>query len=153
MTEEERIAENRKLITEYPFLNPWNFFAGEPISNDGKYTELDLMPKGWRTAFGIQLCQDLKEALIEDNDLETWHIVQMKEKYGMLRIEDNGTKIGSRVPDILRKYEQLSERICIECGKPATKITLGWISPYCDKCCPRGKHMPIEQYFTEGSNG
>lgn len=149
LTEEE----NKRLITEYPFLAPWNFFEGKPISNDGKYTELDLMPKGWRKAFGEQLCRALKEALIEDDDLESWHIVQMKEKYGMLRIEDNGTKTGSRVPDILDKYERLSERTCIECGKPATQITLGWISPYCDKCCPRGKHMPIEQYFAEDSNG
>lgn len=36
--------------------------------------------------------------------------------------------------DIISKYEDLSERTCCKCGKPATKITKGWICPYCDDC-------------------
>ena len=36
--------------------------------------------------------------------------------------------------EIIEKYENLSYHTCINCGKPATKISTGWICPYCDNC-------------------
>lgn len=39
-----------------------------------------------------------------------------------------------KIPEILRKYEELSYKTCIICGKPAKYITNGWISPYCEDC-------------------
>lgn len=38
------------------------------------------------------------------------------------------------------------------CGKPATQITTGWISPYCDDCIPQYegepfRTIPIEEYY------
>ena len=39
-----------------------------------------------------------------------------------------------QIPDIIIKYELLSEKTCIDCGKPAKYMTLGWISPYCEDC-------------------
>ena len=35
---------------------------------------------------------------------------------------------------IIPKYEELSYHTCINCGKPATKRSTGWICPYCDDC-------------------
>jgi len=144
------ICENKKLCERFPFLIPWNRFTGErPPDYDWTYTELDCMPDGWRKAFGTQMCEEIRAALIDDGDLDRWRIVQMKEKYGTLRLYDSGTKIGSRVHKIEQKYELLSERTCIVCGAPATRMTLGWISPYCDKCCPEHGSVPIEEYFGE----
>lgn len=158
--------KNKALCERFPFLIPWNRWSGTLITEaqnggfwpggpdsapefDWEYTELDEMPDGWRIAFGEQMCEELREALVADDDLYRWRIVQMKEKYGQLRLYDNGWKVGSKVPDIIAKYERLSERTCICCGKPATKITTGWVSPYCDACCPDERTMPIDEYYDD----
>ena len=157
-----QIKTNKELCQRYPFLIPWHRFTGELSVDrsdwkhpraippyDWSYTELDNMPEGWFKRFGIQMCEEIRDALIEDDDLERYRVVQLKEKYGSIRWFDTGTKIGSRVPMIIDKYSRLSERTCIHCGKPATQITLGWISPYCDDCCPEFGAIPIEEYFME----
>lgn len=158
--------DNRRLCDQFPFLIPWNRWSGYLITEcvngkrgywpgnpevvptyDYSYTELDNMPTGWRKAFGLQMCQELKDDLVKWNDLDRWRIVELKEKYGMLRLYDNGWKSGSQIPEIISKYEDLSMRTCIICGKPATKITTGWISPFCDDCCPDERSVSIEEYY------
>ena len=61
---------------------------------------------------------------------------------------DNGnTKAGH---EILRKYEDQSARTCSCCGQPATRITKGWISPYCDDCCPQDEpSVPVSEYYSD----
>lgn len=144
---------NRELCERYPFLIPWNRWTGELLTGDPEFnyefTELDNMPMGWRKAFGKEMCEEIRAALIEDGDLERWRIVQMKEKYGSLRLYDNGYKQGSRIPDIISKYENMSMRTCINCGKPATKITRGWILPYCDDCVKDDNAIDIDEYYEE----
>ena len=55
---------NKQLIEKYPFLMPYNIWTGEPIEDyDYEYTWLDDMPDGWRNAFGLQMCEELKQAL------------------------------------------------------------------------------------------
>ena len=144
------IRENKELCERYPFLIPWNRWSGDPVPDyDYSYTELDNMPEGWRMAFGLRMCEDLRNALIDDNDLDRWRIVQLKEKYGELCLYYNGHKTGSTVPMIIDRYAKLSMRICIRCGAPATRMTTGWVSPYCEKCCPNERSMPIDEYFKE----
>lgn len=99
------------------------------------YTELDAMPVGWRKAFGIQMCQDIRTQLKKDHCLYQYRIVQIKEKFGTLRWYDECSS--KAIQDIIQKYEDLSWNTCINCGKPSTKITNGWISPYCDECFPK----------------
>lgn len=157
---------NRELCERYPFLIPWNRWSGMLITEaenggfypgnqeavpeyDWEYTELDAMPTGWRKAFGEQMCEEIREALTEVGDLDRWRIVQLKEKYGGLRLYDNGYKASSRIPQIIDKYERISARTCIVCGKPATRITTGWICPYCDDCCPDERSVAIEEWFEE----
>ena len=48
-----------------------------------------------------------------------------------------------KIYDIVDKYEVLSTHTCVECGKPATKMSTGWICPYCDEHAPEGSE-PIE---------
>lgn len=138
---------NKKLCKRYPFLIPRNRWTDEIAwVKRGKckdwrwhqryaYTELDAMPNGWRAKFGEQLCEELREELIRVNYLDKYRIMQIKEKYGGLRWYDNGnTREGY---EIIRKYEELSYKTCIDCGRPATKMSVGWISPFCDKCAER----------------
>ena len=131
--DEEVIEHNKKLIERYPFLAPRNVWTGLMVSDyDFSFTELDCMPSGWRKKFGIELCEELRNELIKHDFLDSYQITQIKEKYGTLRWYDAGnTEEGHK---IIRKYEDLSWDICIDCGEPATKETIGWIMPVCDKC-------------------
>lgn len=119
------------------------------------YTELGAMPVGWRKAFGMQICKDIRHALIYtviDKENITWktpgkrikayitgfkylfnyRITQIKEKFGGLRWYDERST--EAVHNIIDKYESISYNTCIHCGKPAEYMTTGWISPYCADC-------------------
>ena len=98
------------------------------------YTELDAMDSGWRKAFGIQMCKEIKTELKKHKFLYKYRIVQIKEKFGGLRWYDAGIPKDSKIWDIVDKYTQISYKTCVVCGKPATKISKGWICPYCDDC-------------------
>ena len=108
------------------------------------YTELDDMPTGWRKAFGIDLCKELKTELKKHKYLRKYRITQIKEKFGGLRWYDNSnTKEGY---NIIQKYEHISFNTCINCGKPATYVSAGWISPYCDNCKDnKHNYVPITE--------
>lgn len=101
------------------------------------YTELDSMDKGWKDAFGMNFCKDLRKALIRTGGyklLFRFRILQIKEKYGRLEVYCIG--YNNEINKVISKYSKLSEKTCIRCGKPATWISKGWISPYCDDCVP-----------------
>lgn len=101
------------------------------------YTELDSMDKGWKDAFGMNFCKDLRKALIKTGGyklLFRFRILQIKEKYGRLEVYCIG--YNDEIDKVISKYSKLSEKTCIRCGKPATWISKGWISPYCDDCVP-----------------
>jgi hypothetical protein len=112
------------------------------------YTELDAMPDGWRKAFGIQMCKDIKQTLIKElgyKGLFNYRISQIKEKFGGLRWYDSGgTKT---INDIIDKYEDLSYNTCIVCGKPATKVSQGWICPFCDEHIGDRAYIEIEKAY------
>ena len=150
----DNIENNKELIEKFPFLLPHNRWTNK-VSNDYdySYTELDAMPHGWRKAFGLQMCEEILSVLKEDDDLlEKYRILQIKEKWGSLRWYDNFTTDG--LSKVIDKYKELSMRTCIDCGEPATKISMGWISPYCDSCANKleeyDEHfMPIEEYYSK----
>lgn len=141
---------NKQLCEKYPFLLPRNRWTGLVHPDyDYSYTELDAMPDGWRKAFGEQICEEIKQELEENNLLDQYRISQIKEKYGRLCWYDFGCT-EKMLHEIIPKYEELSKCTCIRCGKPATKITLGWISPYCDDCCPMSEYATsIDEYFSK----
>ena len=97
------------------------------------YTELDAMDDGWRKAFGIQMCKEIRSALLSHgwSYLFKYRIMQIKEKFGELRWYDEFST--QDIQDIINKYEDISRHTCIVCGKPATKMSTGWICPYCDE--------------------
>lgn len=134
--------KNKKLCERYPFLIPRHVWTDKVMWEVSKsdwryiapysYTLLDTMPKGWREAFGEQMCEEIRNVLIKENYLYKYRITQIKEKYGEVRWYD--WCASQEVNDIINKYTKLSRRTCICCGRPATKISLGWISPYCTSC-------------------
>lgn len=123
-----RLNENKKLIELYPFLLPQN------VKNyDYSWTELDSLPIGWKKAFGLLICEDIKKELVKNNLLDSYCVIEIKEKYGSLRWYDfNATK---EITNIITKYEHISSFVCVDCGKINVPIyDFGWISPNCPKC-------------------
>lgn len=98
------------------------------------YTELDAMPVGWRKAFGIEMCKEIKSALLKDGGrraLLQYRITDIKEKYGSLHWYDEWSTYTTR--KVVMKYEYISEHTCIVCGQPADGMTPieYWRCPYC----------------------
>jgi len=132
--------ENKKLCEKYPFL-AW---YGDPLymgySEEGepnyKFTWEDEVPEGWRKAFCPQMWDELKEILAKADYIDKFRFVQIKEKWGQLRLYYNGVpeEIYDEIEAWEAKYEKLSEKTCIHCGKPAEYMSIGWISPWCEDC-------------------
>ena len=83
----------------------------------------------------VVMCAEIKQALLEEGGeelLDQYRVDQIKEKYGFLRWYDSFST--RRIQDIVSRYEKLSARTCIQCGKPATKLSRGWIAPWCGEC-------------------
>ena len=137
-TDDEEVKKrNRELCERYPFLKYRSQFGGEDLDGyDYDFTYLDSMPRGWKKAFGVQMCEELRDILIEGDFLDEYHVFQVKEKYGGLRWYDSGVpkNIWDKYAAWLKKYEDLSEQTCISCGKPGIMRDGGWISPWCDDC-------------------
>ena len=138
----EEIVINRWYEFWYKVIDWFDTKVLDKILFLPSYTELDAMEPGWRKAFGIQMCKEIKKELKKHKFLYKYRIVQIKEKWGYLHWYDSGTPKDSKIYDIIRKYEEVSAKTCGVCGKPATKISKGWISPYCDDCIG-------DQQFTE----
>lgn len=125
------ILDSKKLfwykVLDWIYRNPMQWIHAIPT-----YTELDDMPDGWRKAFGIKMCKEIKTELKKHNYLRKYRITQIKEKFGGLRWYDAGAP--QSIYDIISKYGNISRTMCINCGKSATCVSAGWISPYCDDC-------------------
>ena len=135
---------NKELCEKYPFLIPRNRWTDAiPEDYNFEYTELDSLEDGWRTAFGEQLCEELKEALIKTNCLDDYRITQIKEKWGFLHWYSN---TNDEIRKVISKYEKISKYTCGHCGKPATKVGTGWIYPYCDECADK---LAKYEYFAD----
>ena len=128
----DKQTENKKLIEQYPFLLPQHSVSGTH-STDFESTVLDDMPAGWRTAFGGNLCKEIMEELVQNDCVDSYQVLQIKEKYGELRwYSQGGTERIHR--EIVPKYEKMSRRICIHCGRPATLVSKSWVAPWCNAC-------------------
>lgn len=116
-------------------------------------TKLDDMPDGWQIAFGEQMCHEIADELEEHGDVEKYRVMQIKEKFGVLRWYDRGSTEKIRT-EIIPKYRKLSACTCIKCGAPAEWESVWWLSPWCSKCkdeVPKDteRFVPIEEYFNE----
>ena len=131
----DKQTENKQLIKRYPFLLTQHTLSGTHFTGF-ESTVLDDMPVGWRAAFGEDLCKEIMEELVRNNCVESYQVLQIKEKYGELRwYSQGGTEQIHR--EIIPKYEKMSWRICIQCGQPATLVSRSWIVPWCSACAKK----------------
>jgi len=125
----------------YPFLQPRNVWTGKKYWD---FNEFCCLPRGWKKAFGRQLRNDLRKALIKDGILKTFYFTQIKEKYGELCLYNNGT--GEATEYVIRHYEELSKCYCIKCGKPVRYMTTGWIMYLCEDCFDEVSNKDRDNY-------
>ena len=140
------IEANKKLTQKYPWLMPVSTWDGKTLdSYDYSYTLFDDIPFGWRKAFGVIMIEEIQKCLEEIGTVEkidavnSYSVLQIKEKFGSLRWYSNGDALISDTYDISnieRKYEVISEHVCINCGKLDIPIVnmKGYVSPYCPDC-------------------
>ena len=129
---EELGMTDAELIEKHPFTRC--------RSMDWKCELLDqswypTIPKGWRKAFGKQLIEEMEAEYnkYDDEMKSEWNVLQIKEKYGELRIyvDPETRKMG----EIINKYSLKSRTVCIECGAPAKqRSNHGWVDTMCDEC-------------------
>ena len=127
----------RWLLMEYPWLaiNKSEAINYMDVEDDDIYTFIDCAPKGW-AKLCEDLCAELKPLLEKVGYVDGYKLCQVKEKYGGLRWYewDVPAAIDKEYFALIRKYEELSYKTCCVCGAPATKMSRGWICPFCDKC-------------------
>lgn len=145
--------ENKELCKKYPFLLPYEALADDQdIFNprtdlidpkfDFEYTMYDDVPVGWKKLF-LDMCDEILSAI---KNTDTYHHLmfsQVKEKFGELRVYADNSN--DEVNKIIDKYTDISLKTCICCGEPATRMSRGWISPFCDKCIGNTASDPIVQ--------
>lgn len=136
MTKEEIKA----LVERYPYLLPRNVWTDEvPADYDYTYIKYMEIPQGWERLF-FQMCEDIRQPLVDAGYLEKFRFTQVKEKYNSMCCYHAGAP--EEVCNILAKYEQMAGYICTNCGKPAVYETQGYIASFCEDCYNGLKHQP-----------
>lgn len=141
LTKPARCIYNAFLFIKYPFLQPRNVWTGKKYWD---FNKLENIPAGWRKAFGKQLRNDLRKALIKDGILHDFYFTQIKEKWGKLCLYNNGT--GPESDYVINHYQELSMCYCINCGKPARYVTDGWIEYLCEDCFDECSNTEMKNY-------
>lgn len=165
---------NRKMCKKYPFIIRKRFVGWKGDEEVYKYyhpryafTELDAIPKGWRTALAVPLCEALLEVCNKHNcPPEKLKLLEIKEKYGGLRIDACSVpnEVFEDIDEVLSAFEVISENVCIGCGKlDVPMINGGWISPWCKECYEKvglkydenkdPERFIQDKYEVRGSNG
>lgn len=123
----------KKLISIYPYLIPKNVITGKVIEdyNYDHYVGQHDLPDGWARLY-LMFCKAIKPYLVNANILYSFMFTQVKEKYGTMRLYNNGYT-ADMLP-IIMLYEGFSEYVCEDCGDFATKQTTHWIGSYCYTC-------------------
>lgn len=138
---------NQELIEKYPWLRISNRWTGKYVEGT-EGTELDLMPSGWRKAFGEKMCEEINDELMTwpQEDREKFRITDIKEKWAHLCFYTN--LVSHHLVQITDKYSLISRLTCIHCGGPARWITKGWYMPYCQECAEEQMQHVNSAYST-----
>ena len=144
------VEQIKKLVKKYPYLRPTSVWTGLPIEN-WDYTYINgvgELPKGWEKLF-LLFCKNIRPELEKFNFIKEFSFCQIKEKYGSMRLYNNGYPQDSRIGELSYIYEHLSTYICEDCGTPAKYETPGWITELCESCY---KNNYLNAYVESPSN-
>ena len=122
----------KALVERYPYLLPRNVWT-DKVPDDYDYTYFKGLeiPNGWHKLF-FQLCEDIRQPLIDAGYLEKFRFSQIKEKYNRLECYNFGAP--EKVQEIIDKYSVMAGYVCVKCGKPAACETQDYFASFCDDC-------------------
>ena len=129
--------KNFFFLLKYPFYRAYHRSTGKFCGYS--YTEYDAIEDGWKNAFGKALSDDIKLAGKLSRERLHKHLSwkkmiqwqQIKEKWGHLCLYASGTQ---EILDVLNKYEELSKKHCIHCGRSTKYKTTGYMLYLCENC-------------------
>jgi hypothetical protein len=111
------------------------------------YPELfgtELSPKKSLMVFGIEAGKGWKDIvlsylpkiskIVKENNIDDFRIVQIKEKFGSLRIYTMGNS-NEDIKNLISEMEEKCSYTCEKCGsKEGILRTNGWVRVICDEC-------------------
>ena len=126
-----KMLRNKKLVKRYPWIAIVDWHRNKV--KDYSYTMYDFVPIGWKRAFGKIMLEEYREVLIRNHYLNDFQWMEVKEKYGTLRLYSNGAP--REVLKLESKYDYISGFFCISCGRINSPVlTDGWVEPLCEDC-------------------
>ena len=119
--------------------NEWKDYIADSkqhiLSQFNKYS----IPDGWRKSIVPRLVNELVDVL--GSHINDFIILDCKEKFGELRVYwynenplHNDDLLHNKIEEIIGKYELISRKTCVKCGRFATTQSMGWILPFCSGC-------------------
>lgn len=147
------VVVDRWLYTKVRILDWIEKYPYQWIHWFDKYSWFGAIPYGWRKAFGKQMIKEIADALKAEGGrkaLKEFRITCIKEKWGSLSLYASG--YNDEVMKIIEKYEYISLRTCIKCGKTAYGITEGWITPLCKGCFDKSTFSIIRPYYNDNNS-
>lgn len=97
------------------------------------------IPDGWRKSIIPMLVDELVDVL--GSHVDDFVISDCKEKFGELRVYwyyenqiNDDDLLYDKIEKIIGKYELISRKTCVKCGRLATTQSRGWILPFCPGC-------------------
>lgn len=121
------------LCIKYPIIIPRTMIKDRMCTNFFSHTWLDHFPEGWKN-LGLNFFKELQEVLNKSpkDERKSFRIYDIKEKFGSLRIHLSW--FTDAIEQVVNKYEKLSAKTCIYCGRKARWKTVGWVEPLCNHC-------------------
>ena len=138
----------KELLNKYPFLVYRNNYSGEKCFDEKKDLEVNYY-KEWDGYGWEGIWKDYLEKLFylydnkwSEEEKKLFYFVEIKEKYGQLRIYTSFIDSEERLES---KTEMLSEWTCMNCGKQPRDSkgrhiiwrSCGWIGNYCRDCAKK----------------
>ena len=142
------VVINRWLYTKIKILDWIEKYPYQWIHFLPTHSWYRAIPYGWRKCFGMQLLKEIARALKDAGGrkaMKSLQITDIKEKWGALQIYTYGCP--NEVHKIIEKYEYISRRTCIECGKTAYGLTEGWVQPLCEDCFKKSDYARIRPFY------
>lgn len=147
------VVTNRWLHTKINILDWIEKYPYQWIHILPTHSWYGAIPYGWRKCFGMQLVKEIARALKDAGGrkaMKSLQITDIKEKWGSLQIYTYGCP--NEVHKIIEKYEYISMRTCIECGKTAYGLTDGWVQPLCEDCFKKGNYARIKPFYHKNNS-
>lgn len=129
------MIQNRQILEMFPFLWPVDEDGNRiPLEKFQFHTTLaDRIPQGWGRVFAKDLFERTR-SIVESEGIGLDNYQYLRIGVGGNRISIVGNIKNDKLQSLFDEIEYMSERICADCGMPATYISVLAGIPVCENC-------------------